>query len=246
MKVLGILKSDGFLYLLLLKMGILDMYRVAVKNRNEDIMISWYGVGRPTVAIVLLIPIIVIILLGSAILPVSRTSAAASCVPSQMSSQEIRLQGHIPPIIRHLSPIGYLDCQQTIRLSIALKIQHPAELDAFLAAKNDPASPDYHQYLTPQQFADRFAPPQHTIDALISYLDQQHITVTESTNHMNIQAYGTVAAIEQAFSVHLARYQLLDRVVFAPTTDPAIPGAFAGCVQSIIGLDDVARMFPVP
>ena len=204
---------------------------------------------RPTTAIVAVMAVVVLILFTAAFLPLpARISQGntVGCFPVSLPVGDVRLAGHIPPIVIGRLPTGYLSCQQQLRLSIALKIQNPTALDALLAAQNDPTSPFYHQYLTPQEFADRFAPSQHEIDALMTYLKQWNITTSESANHMNIQITGTVAAIQQAFFVRLAKYQLTSRVVFAPTTDPALPREFTASVQSIIGLDDVAQMHPVP
>ena len=42
--------------------------------------------------------------------------------------------------------------------SVWLGWRNQGELDALLAGQQDPASPDYHRWLSPQEFRSRFAP----------------------------------------------------------------------------------------
>jgi len=52
--------------------------------------------------------------------------------------------------------IGRTNAAQTMTLAVPLKPHNQAALDDFLAQLYDPAAPAYHQYLTSQQFTQRF------------------------------------------------------------------------------------------
>src|SRR2546427_4254835 len=69
-----------------------------------------------------------------------------------------RLLGHVPPAAKSLSPLTRLDGSKHLDLAIGLPLRNQAELTNLLHDLYDPASPSYHQFLTPQQFAERFGP----------------------------------------------------------------------------------------
>ncbi len=49
-------------------------------------------------------------------------------------------------------------------------MRHADELNSLLSAISDPASPSYHQYLTPEQFTQEFAPTDDQVQQVESYL----------------------------------------------------------------------------
>jgi hypothetical protein len=76
-----------------------------------------------------------------------------------------------------------------------------ADLEALLAAQQDPSSPRYHQWLTPDQFAARFGMAQSDIDQVQSWLEQQGFSIDSVARSRNmIRFSGTVNQVEQAFS----------------------------------------------
>lgn len=124
-----------------------------------------------------------------------------------------------------------------IHLNIALNVNQLA-LDACAKALYDPSSPLYHQFLTPQQISERFAPATATVAKLESYLTSKGLQVTESyTTGAALAVDGTAQQIEQAFQVHLSQYQKGDKTVFTPDTTPKLPADVQSIVVSITGLD---------
>jgi len=53
-----------------------------------------------------------------------------------------------------------------------------SDLDQLLAAQQDPASPDYHHWLTPEEYADRFGASPDDISKITQWLNQQGFHVT--------------------------------------------------------------------
>ena len=54
-----------------------------------------------------------------------------------------------------------------------------AALEQLLAEQQDPASPNYHNWLTPEQYADRFGVSQNDIDKIVSWLETEGFTVDQ-------------------------------------------------------------------
>jgi subtilase family serine protease len=158
------------------------------------------------------------------------------------------LRGHVNPRIANGTDLGRMDPSQVLdRVSIVFK-QTPAQeadLEQLLANQQNSASPDYHKWLTPEQYADRFGASQADVDQLTSWLKQQNLTVIEVARGRNWVAFsGTVGDVEAAFATEIHRYQVDSRMHFANTTDPQIPAALEPLVGEIHGLHDFKLRAP--
>ncbi len=61
-----------------------------------------------------------------------------------------------------------------------------ADLEALIAAQQDSASPLYHQWLSPEQFAARFGMAQSDIDKVQSWLQQQGFSIDSVARSKNL------------------------------------------------------------
>jgi subtilase family serine protease len=128
-----------------------------------------------------------------------------------------------------------------LELTIVLGLRNQAVLEQLLADQQNPASPRYHQWLTPDAFASRFGPSQEKIAQVADWLKREGFEVT-SVNRIGrtIEARGDAETAEGAFSTTL----MSDGVSFANTTDPVIPADFDGVVVSVMGLDNMHAAMP--
>lgn len=125
--------------------------------------------------------------------------------------------------------------------------QQQAALEQLLAAQQDPASPQYHQWLSPQEFADRFAPSQDSLAQVTAWLESQGFTVTHVGETRNWIAFkGTAGQAEQALGSPIHRYNVNGESHFANTADPRIPEALSGLVSGFRGLHDFLPRPPRP
>ncbi len=171
------------------------------------------------------------------------TAFAASL--SKPSSRYI-LPGHLVPSLKHRVPAHTTASSDTLQLSISLSLRNQGALDALLADQNNPRSTLYHQYITPQEFTNRFGPTQATVNTVVAYLHSQGISVKSvAPNHLLIDATGSVANVSRAFNVSLADYVVGKRIIHAPTNEPSIPATLAGMIVGINGLDNAARYRPL-
>ncbi|HZC04494.1 MAG TPA: protease pro-enzyme activation domain-containing protein [Ktedonobacterales bacterium] len=148
--------------------------------------------------------------------------------------------GHLVPGLHGLHPTHPTDGAQALSLSIALPLRNNDALNALIAGQNTAGSPLYHHYLTPGQFAASFGPDQATVNAVVAFLKSNKIMVRSvSSNHLLIDASGSVARVEAAFQTQIADYTYHGRMVYAPTAEPSVPAALAGMILNVGGLDDV-------
>ena len=135
--------------------------------------------------------------------------------------------------------VGRLPASQTLRLTIALPLRNESDLDDLLQELYDPQSPSYHQFLSVEDFTERFGPPQADYDALVSFLEASGMTVTGTApNRMIVNVTGPAANIERAFHTTLSEYQhpTEDRTFYAPDREPTTDLPFA--LWHITGLDN--------
>ncbi len=113
-----------------------------------------------------------------------------------------------------------------------------AGLDQLLAQQQDPNGPLYHSWLAPREFRSRFAPSRAQVKQVSDWLAGNGFSVLKvPDNNLFVTAEGTVAQVEQAFSVDESIYSVDGRLLRAPSADPLIPSTLAANVTAITGLD---------
>ncbi|MGB2605526.1 MAG: S53 family peptidase, partial [Candidatus Sulfotelmatobacter sp.] len=110
-------------------------------------------------------------------------------------------------------------------------------LNTLLAQQQDLTSANYHKWLTPAQFADRFGVSQNDINKVVAWLQSQGLTVTRIANGRNqIFIEGTIAQIESTFHTEIHNYLVDGELHYANSTEPAVPAALAGVVLAVHNL----------
>jgi hypothetical protein len=110
-------------------------------------------------------------------------------------SRMVVLQGHRHPRATPANDQGPVEPSfRTVGMTLLLK-QSPeqqAEVQQLLARQQDPSSPDYHKWLTPEEYADRFGASQSDAAKLTSWLESEGFTVDAVARGRNwIQFSGT-------------------------------------------------------
>src|SRR6204780_5241759 len=142
--------------------------------------------------------------------------------------------------------VGRLPATQTLRFDIVLPLRDRAGLQAFVQEVQDPASPFYHQFLTPQEFTSRFGPTQENWDALVAFAKASGLDIINGDlEGRDLRLTGTVANIEKAFHVNMGLYKDLteDRTFFAVDREPTVDLPFQ--LWHITGLDNDSRPHPM-
>jgi subtilase family serine protease len=125
-----------------------------------------------------------------------------------------------------------------LNLAIGLPLRNQDGLDLLLQQLSDPASPNYHQYLTPEQFTEQFGPTEEDYKALIDFAESNGLVVTAThPNRTILDVSGAAADIENAFHVNMLSYWHPVRGAFyAPDREPSLD--FDIQTLDISGLDN--------
>jgi len=121
-----------------------------------------------------------------------------------------------------------------------------AALEQFLGEQQDPASPNYHRWFTPEEFGERFGLSPNDVNAVVRWLETQGFTVDEVARTRRWVSFsGTAQQVEAAFQTTIHEYIIGGERFYANATDPAVPGAFANVVSGFRSLNSF-RLKPRP
>jgi subtilase family serine protease len=112
-------------------------------------------------------------------------------------------------------------------------------LTQLLTQQQDRKSPNYHKWLTPEQWADRFGLSPNDVQTIKNWLADQgfnNIQVARARNWFVFS--GTAAQIQSAFGTEIHEYNVNGETHVANATAPKIPATLTGIVTGIRGLDD--------
>ena len=117
--------------------------------------------------------------------------------------------------------------------------EQQAALEQLLQDQQDPASLDFHKWLTPEQFADQFGTSANDILTLETWLKSQGFTLIQTARARNWIAFsGTASQVQNGLNTEIRHYLVDGETHYANATAPSIPAAFSGVVRSFVGLND--------
>jgi subtilase family serine protease len=160
------------------------------------------------------------------------------------NASAVRLAGTAHPRINGATDAGAVSATMPLsRMTLVFSrtAAQQAELDQLLADQQDPNSVNYHKWLTPEEFGDRFGLAQGDVDAVSAWLSAQGFQVEEVARSRTWIAFSGIAAqAEAAFHTALHNYTVGGEQHFAPTSDISVPDALANVVTGVTGLHNFA------
>ncbi len=183
---------------------------------------------------------VLIILAASSI--ASASAAESRIVKAVDNNNRVTLTGHVRPQAQPQNDIGRLAPSVPlthVSLVLSQSQGQQKELNQLLLDQQNPSSPLYHHWLTPDEYGARFGASDADISTLTSWLQQQGLTVTGVAHGHNwISFDGSAAQVEAAFQTELHQYLVNGETHYANATEPSIPNAFQPVVQGVHGLTD--------
>ena len=157
------------------------------------------------------------------------------------------LRGNVHPHARPEFDVGAADYSlpmERMILSLRIRADKKSELDKFLAEQQDPDSHNYHKWLTPEEFGERFGADADDVEAATSWLKAHGFTINEVAKGRTwINFSGTVAGVESTFHTKIRDYKVNGRVHHANAQDPSIPRGLSDLVAGIVTLHNFPRKF---
>ncbi len=155
------------------------------------------------------------------------------------------LPGHVPKLPPGLVALGRLPATNKLNLAIGLPLRDLDGLQTFLTQLYDPVSTNYHHYLTPDEFTERFGPTTLDYRKVMDFARTNGFTITQThSNRLLLDVQAPVSNIEQVFHLKLFKYHqpTENRDFFAPDNEPSVDAQLP--ISDVSGLDDFRRPKP--
>jgi subtilase family serine protease len=175
---------------------------------------------------------------GAAAVLALMAPAAASAASARSS-----LPGTVPGWARADKATGDAPGAGAVGFRVYLNLRNQSQAEGLAKAVSDPKSASYGQYLTPAEFATRYAPAAADVNAVKSWLRDAgfSVTYTPSNNHY-VAAEGTVAQAEAAFGTQLKLYRVGDKTLRAPSSALSVPSSVGAQVAGVLGVDQSSAL----
>lgn len=130
----------------------------------------------------------------------------------------------------------------TTSFDLALTQRHQAALASFISSVSNPASANYHHFLTPSEYAARFGATSASVSAVEHYFSAYGFHIGALSKGRNIlHVTGTTSEIARAFDASVETLRVSNGGLDAHfTSDATLPKALAHDVTAVAGLDSVA------
>jgi Pro-kumamolisin, activation domain/Putative Ig domain len=152
------------------------------------------------------------------------------------------LHGNIHPLARAQYDQGKVDPSlqlQRITILFQLTAAQKADLEALLAAQQNPTSPSFHQWLTPAQYGDRFGIAQSDLNQVTAWLQAQGFVIVETPPSRNLVVFsGSAAQVQAAFHTEIHEYSTSGGRFYSNASEPSVPAAIAGVIAGFRGLNN--------
>jgi hypothetical protein len=135
--------------------------------------------------------------------------------------------------------VGRLPAAQRMQLSIVLPLRNQTALTELIGRLYDPSSPDFHHFLSVNQFTQQFGPTAEDYQAVVDFAKANGFSVTDSAaNRLIVPISGTAAQVEKAFNVRMNNYRhpTENREFFSPDREPTFNASVP--VAHISGLNN--------
>jgi subtilase family serine protease len=136
---------------------------------------------------------------------------------------------------------GLLDADTDLHITLHLRgiPERQAALERLLEEQSDPASPNYHRWLTPEEFGDQFGASEADVEGVSEWLRTHGLKVHGAARGRQwISAGGRAGQIAALLGTEIRRYERDGKVHYANATAARIPAEISRMVQGIVSLDD--------
>jgi subtilase family serine protease len=184
---------------------------------------------------------------GQSATPVAQTSSPVQARITQAIDQKnlITLSGNVHPLGRPEFDQGPVSDAQPLHRMLLLLQRSPeqeAALGQLLEDQQRKSSANYQNWITPNEFGQRFGPAEADIQTISQWLASEGFSgIKVAAGRMVLEFSGTAGQVRVAFHTEIHQYAVKESVYFANANDPRIPASLASVVAGIVSLHN----FPV-
>ncbi len=177
-------------------------------------------------------------------------AAQTAAVPARITqaiddTQLVRLQGNVHPLARSEFDRGAAADSTPMNRMLLLLQRSPdqeAALRQLMDEQQSKDSPNFHQWLTPDQFGKQFGPADADIQAITDWLTRQGFQgIKVAAGRMVIEFSGNVGQVRNVFHTDIHKFLVKGEWRQANVSDPQIPVALAPVVAGVVSMHNFPR-----
>lgn len=177
---------------------------------------------------------------------VTGQSGQARLITQSIDESKLMVQhGSVYPLARAEFDRGPVPASLPMERMLMVMKRSPAQesaVESFLAQQLDKTSPNYHQWLSPIQFGERFGASEEDIATVSGWLQSHGFQVAGASYGRGVIEFsGDAGQVEQAFHTSIHSYMVNGQQHFANATDPSFPAALMPAVEGVLSLHNFPR-----
>src|SRR5215472_1191561 len=161
---------------------------------------------------------------------------------SIVETNRITLPGNTRPeatLANDRGPVANNFAMEHMLLQLKRSPEQEQALQQFIEELNTKDSPNFHHWLTAQEFGEKFGVAKSDLDLITAWLESHGFRVNVVyPSGMLIDFSGTAAQVRQAFQTEIHHLEVKGERRVANVSDPQIPAALAPVVAGIVSLHD--------
>jgi subtilase family serine protease len=180
----------------------------------------------------------------------SASAAQAAAIPARITqaideTELVRLKGNVHPLARAEFDQGLVsDATPMNRMMLVLQRspEQQAALSKLMDEQLSKDSPNFHKWLTPDQFGKQFGPADADIQTVTDWLARQGFQqIKVGAGRTAIEFSGNVAQVRNAFHTEIHRFNVNGEARQANVSDPQIPASLTPVVSGVLTLHNFPR-----
>ncbi len=150
------------------------------------------------------------------------------------------LKGNVHPLARPQFGVAAAPPDLPMERMLLVLKRSPEQETALLKLlddQQDRSSPQFHKWVTPEQFGQQFGPADSDIQAVTSWLQEHGFAIAQvNKGRTLIEFSGTAAQVQKAFHTPIQKYMVKGEAHWANASNPEIPDALAPVVAGVNSL----------
>jgi pro-kumamolisin-like protein/Big-like domain-containing protein len=130
---------------------------------------------------------------------------------------------------------------QRMLLVLKRSPEQESTLRQLLDEQQDKHSPNYHRWLTPEQFGKEFGPTDADMQIITSWLQSHGFQVGTSKGRTVLEFSGSASQVKEAFHTTIHKYIVNGEQHWANASDPSIPTALTPAVAGVLTLHNFVK-----
>jgi hypothetical protein len=178
------------------------------------------------------------------------TAPQAPAVPARITQaineqQLVQLKGTVHPLARAEFDHGAVPAAQPMKRMLLLLQRSPeqqAALTQLMLEQQSKDSPNFHKWLTPQQFGVEFGPADADLQTVTDWLARQGFQGVKVANGRTVIEFtGNAAQVQNTFHTEIHNFVVNGQTYSANASEMQIPAALIPVVRGIVSLNNFSR-----